>query len=413
MSAHREKAEVLLFQLHRPADAEKAIREALALESENGYLHSLLSHALQMQRRFDEAEVAAKQAVSYSPNDSYSLSTLGHAQCLAGQFEAGLGTYAEALRCDPSNPCLLADYAQVLLVFEQFEEAERIADRGLQLDPENLSCLNTLARCAVHFGSVTRGLGYLSRARSIAPEDPTTYLNIARAWQARGQLWKALPSLFTGLRLDPSRGSERIVLRESVELAAGPVAWYVIAVVGTLALVGAYAVSLNLGLKVFDGLWLSCVLTLLGLLYAMNRSRTLRAAAAFCTPLGRKVLVHEEIRAALLTVIAFVAAPVLAMAAAGMASQQNTTIVAWSFSVGLFAPILIWNDWSRTPWRRGGRIAALGGGTFLALGGVSFLVYPDLPPWTLWLPILATLGAAAMIYVSNLLPADSKYPHGD
>lgn len=214
---HRERAETLLFQLRRPADAEQAALQALTRDPDNGYLHVLLAEARRRQGKLDAAEAAARQAVGLAPQFSWAYSTLGLILLERGRCYEALPLVTEAIRLDPANSEHYESTACVHMALGRNEEAAKAAEGGLYHDPQHVGCLNRLAVALAMTGRKGKAWRELERALAINPEDTQTHCNLG--WLAGTDLrfWTAIHHYREALRLDPMASNAVDGMRDKIE----------------------------------------------------------------------------------------------------------------------------------------------------------------------------------------------------
>ncbi len=236
MSGHRERAELLLFELRRPADAEMAIRQGLAQEPNDAGLHCLLSHVLRQQRRIREAVAAARDAITLTPDWPYALETLGWALYGDGQYRGATEAFRRALQIDPSNADYLYGVAKCLLQSNELRGGVEAAREGLALDPQHVGCLNSIAIGLATLGNEREAFVRLEAALAIAPLDPVTHANIGWVWLKCARPHRAAHWYLQALQLRPTSEQNRISLQHAVEGISKWIVWP--AFVGLMIAVG-------------------------------------------------------------------------------------------------------------------------------------------------------------------------------
>ncbi|RSK40922.1 tetratricopeptide repeat protein [Hymenobacter perfusus] len=138
-----------LLDIHRPEQAERLVRQQLALNPQDVFAHILLSFALYQQQQLDGAREAARQALSLNPAASEAFYVLFLVEDQAGQGPARAQALQEALHLQPFNPKYLAAQAQLYLHQHQPAAAQQAAARGLANYPSHAGCLIAVAN-ALH-----------------------------------------------------------------------------------------------------------------------------------------------------------------------------------------------------------------------------------------------------------------------
>lgn len=138
----------------------------------------------------------------------------GLALWLAGQ--AGLSAWRSRVWSDdetfwtyqvaqiPHNPAPRMNLAEAYEFAQRYEDAARIygsLSEGALVVPQAVYRLGRIAR---RLGRVDAAIGYYERYRSLDPQDPPLYNNLAEAYFARGDAAQAIEVLEEGIRVAPN-----------------------------------------------------------------------------------------------------------------------------------------------------------------------------------------------------------------
>ncbi|WP_411883849.1 tetratricopeptide repeat protein [Polaromonas sp. YR568] len=134
---------VVHLQRREPAEAEKRIRQALALE-EKAALFANLGNALKDQRRLDEAEAAFRRALLLDPDDASTHNNLGVLLKEGRRPDEAEAAYRRALTLRPDYAEALNNLANLLRKSGRLDEAEAAYRRALELRPDYAEALNNL-----------------------------------------------------------------------------------------------------------------------------------------------------------------------------------------------------------------------------------------------------------------------------
>jgi len=203
MTAAGERARVLMFELRRPAEAEKVIREGLAASPGDAYLLCLLSHSLRRQGDAEGAAAEARAAAAAAPDWGYAHATVAWA-LEKTDAAAAARAFAEAIRLQPDVAEYYAGLSQVRLNTGDYAVALAAADAGLRQDPRDVWCMNCRAialRCLRRYAEAVE---QLEAARSIDPVNAYTRTILGDVWRDRGVPTRALGHYLAAARLDPS-----------------------------------------------------------------------------------------------------------------------------------------------------------------------------------------------------------------
>ena len=196
-----------LGQLGRLAEAERAAREALAVDPENPRLLGTLSSTLLLAERYDEGLAVAEAACAAGPGleRPHRLRAL-HLSMLGRHAEAVQAGYA-AVTIEPAEPAAAHGYAKVLQRAGRPLDAVRVATRVVELDPDSASAHLLLADVA----SDLKDRRHRELARReyettlrIDPENAAAKHDLALLDARSRRPAKALAGLVQAGRLDPA-----------------------------------------------------------------------------------------------------------------------------------------------------------------------------------------------------------------
>ena len=146
-----------LLRLERPAEAEAALRPALALEPRDfatekapnrarqlaAGVHYNLGNALLALTRVDEAEAFFRRALAVDPGNARAQEALmaalqkrGEAHFLAGRYAEALAVYRQGVALDPDHAEAHSNLGSALGQLGRLQEAVQSFERALALDPQ-------------------------------------------------------------------------------------------------------------------------------------------------------------------------------------------------------------------------------------------------------------------------------------
>jgi tetratricopeptide (TPR) repeat protein len=202
MNPNLERA-VLLYQQSRYDLAENELRQALAVEPQAAYAHSLLALCLAHRESFDEATNEARQAVHFEPDFGYAHFALAHVFFDRNRFDEALGAINEAIRLEPEDADYFALLANIHLQERRWREALNAAEQGLQFNPEHVGCTNLRAMALVKLGRKAEAGATIDTALSKNPDNSLTHANQGWTLLNQGEPKKAAEHFREALRLDP------------------------------------------------------------------------------------------------------------------------------------------------------------------------------------------------------------------
>jgi tetratricopeptide (TPR) repeat protein len=152
--------------------------------------HLNLGLALKAAGFNEQALQEFRTVLSISRDDSIGIQDvyqeMGNLYFAAGRYDEAAAAYRIGLRYLPTSPIILNNLAIVLLKQKRFEEAAVQAESALAADPSMVLALNTLGQIYVSQGALDKGIPLLKAAIEKAPEFAAPYMNLALAFERKG-----------------------------------------------------------------------------------------------------------------------------------------------------------------------------------------------------------------------------------
>ena len=224
---------------HRePAQIEKYLKQAMAVEPSNGDILQTYGHFLTSQSRFGEAEKIFTKATRQNPSDPTNPFHLGRLYVKTKQYTKAQHAFEAALQLDKTlilghlglgdsfafqgkHEEALAAYTTILDLNANFvaahikiaqihdhqsnmDEAEDAYRTALEIDPIQGIALNNLAwLLADKKEDLDDALILAKKAVSLSPKNPSVYDTLGWVYRARGELEKANAAFMQGTALPP------------------------------------------------------------------------------------------------------------------------------------------------------------------------------------------------------------------
>lgn len=298
-----------LLDAKRYADAESALREALAAAPEDGQLHALLALALYHQDRDADALREAEAAIGLTPDLSFAHYMRALAFLALDRPDAALAAAREALRLDPQRAAYHAVVSRVHLRRKAWREARDAAEAGLRVEPEHVECANLRGLALANLGEQAEAAEAVDAALARDPLSAASHAT--QGWVAlhRGDSRAALEHFREALRLNPLSGWARAGIVEALK-ARNPIYRLLLRYflwisrlteeeqVGFMVAVSGVRRALRAAARAFPPLYIVVLpLFLLYFLFLMLTwvARPLFALLLRFDPLGRLALPREEI----------------------------------------------------------------------------------------------------------------------
>jgi tetratricopeptide (TPR) repeat protein len=191
----------------RPAEAETAVRRALAIDPAEGRCHFGLAHILADFGRLDEAAQAVERALALDPFDP-------HFNSLSANLALRLGRLAEAEACvhraielEPANPHLHSMLGDILLRRERLPEAIAAIQRAIELKPDVAGFRLALSRALVRAARIPEAIEAARRAAALDPNSGPIQGHLSSLLAQRGDVRDAETNLRALLAADPANAS--------------------------------------------------------------------------------------------------------------------------------------------------------------------------------------------------------------
>ncbi|MEV0226948.1 tetratricopeptide repeat protein [Streptomyces sp. NPDC050704] len=124
----------LMLRIDRPEDAERVVREAIALDPSDARAHYVLGNAFEELGQYDEAEAAFRQSIRLDSQAPSPCRAFGDLMRRLNRFDEAVAAYWGVVRLDPSNALAHRDLGHVLMKQHQFEAAVGAYLRASDLD---------------------------------------------------------------------------------------------------------------------------------------------------------------------------------------------------------------------------------------------------------------------------------------
>src|SRR5262245_41372363 len=216
MNPHLQRALVLLQQ-NRPDLAEPELRQALAVDPDEAFAHSLLANCLCERDQLPEATDEAKRAIALAPDLPFGHSALAHALLRRSYRDDAREAIAEAIRLDAFNANYFGQLAGIEFARRDWPATLEAAETGLRLEPDNIACNNFRAMALVQLGRRAEAGQAMGSLLALDPENAFSHANQGWALLHEGQSAKALEHFREALRLEPGMDYARRGLVEALK----------------------------------------------------------------------------------------------------------------------------------------------------------------------------------------------------
>lgn len=154
--------------LGRLAEAEKALREALAISNDAVGLYNL-GYVMEQQGRAADADAQYRRAIAVNPNMASARNNLGSLLARRGRLAEAVAHLTEAARLDPANADIYTNLSAVALRGGSVAEASRYARLALEIDPRHADAHANLGIALAQQGAFEEAVREFDEALRLDP----------------------------------------------------------------------------------------------------------------------------------------------------------------------------------------------------------------------------------------------------
>ena len=194
---------LILHQQGRHADAERELRQALAMDPHDADAHAMLALCLAERKDFPQAQYEADTAAGLAPDDAFPHYARARVLSDRHRLDEAAAAVQQALDLDAGQGDYFALLAAVRFEQRRWHEALAAAEEGLKVDPDHAGCTNLRAMALVKLGRRNEAGAAIDEALARDPQNAVTHANQGWTLLHRGDPRKALEHFREALRLDP------------------------------------------------------------------------------------------------------------------------------------------------------------------------------------------------------------------
>ncbi|MBO9489891.1 tetratricopeptide repeat protein [Endozoicomonas sp. G2_1] len=199
----------------------EALKLALAIEPDNGFLHSYLSFGLINLKRLFAAQHEAIIGLELEPNSAYAHYTLANLFQLKRDFDKALQHINDALILSPDNVSFLVLLSAIQLDVGQLQEAKVTLERALALAPSEPEVLGLFGDYWYELNELSKAEIYYNEALSIEPQHFSSLVGKGRTLLRNGNVIEAKEHAIWALQQQPNN-STALALLTSVKARQSP-----------------------------------------------------------------------------------------------------------------------------------------------------------------------------------------------
>jgi tetratricopeptide (TPR) repeat protein len=191
------------YRNRRWSEAERALRQAIELDSTRGWVWNNLGAVLKELRRPEEAERAYRKSIEMDPTFGFARRNLGHLLAGLDRKEEAEQAYREAIDREPKDPCAWHYLGRLLSQLNRHEEAEQACRRAIGLDPKHAAAWTDLGITLSRRDRLEEAENAYRRAIELDPKYEWAWSNLGALLRKQHRLREAKEAYRTAIQLNP------------------------------------------------------------------------------------------------------------------------------------------------------------------------------------------------------------------
>jgi len=189
--------------------------EARKMKPEDPYLLNSLGLAYMGKNKDDLAIPAFKKALDLKPDYTEALNNLGAAYLRLKKWDLAISAFKQVLEdlVYPTPQFPMSNLGRAYLENQNYTQAEFWFSRALDTSPGFVTAAHGLSQVFLETGRVNQAIHFLKTQLSEYPKTAILHADLARAYEANGQIREAIQSWQKVLEY----GQENVVLRKTAQ----------------------------------------------------------------------------------------------------------------------------------------------------------------------------------------------------
>ena len=208
--------------LGRYDEAVAAFKQAAQFNPDYADLHFNLGIAHTEAGRFEEAIRTLHTARRIYPQDPLIYHNMGIAYRNAGRFEEAENAFREALRLNPHLADIHLSLGSLQLDMGRYEQGLSAIREAVRLTPKNADAHRYLGEALAYLRQYPDAIQAFRKAIDLKRDDGDAHLGLGMIYLQAGQKIAAASALKTGLRLSPGHPDSLAIAREIARLQKQP-----------------------------------------------------------------------------------------------------------------------------------------------------------------------------------------------
>ncbi len=185
----------------------EALKAALSITPNDGFLHSYLSFGLIKQKRISAAEYEAKIGLELEPNSAYAHYTMGNLLYVKRDLKAALVHLELALTLEPENVKFLELLSAIQINKRQLKEAKLTLERALEIAPDDPEILGQFGDYCYEINDLNKAECYYNEALEIEPQHISSLVGKGQILLRNGAVLESKEHAIWALQQDPNNSS--------------------------------------------------------------------------------------------------------------------------------------------------------------------------------------------------------------
>lgn len=189
----------LYERTHKPQEALQAYQTVLQHDPQYGLAYAAIGRILATLGHTQQAIEAYQKAIALHANDATLFTNLGDCYVQQKKHISAIEAYQEALDIRPYYLKAIRNLAKSFSATQQHKLAIETIQKALFINPNSISDLQLLGSLCVYAGLNKKAHTHFMHLKELAPNDPTTYLNLNTLYQHQKEDQLAITILKEGL----------------------------------------------------------------------------------------------------------------------------------------------------------------------------------------------------------------------
>lgn len=182
----------------------EALKAALSIAPDDGFLHSYLSYGLIKQKRIAAAHYEAQVGLELDPNSAYAHYAFGSLLHVKRDFKAALFHLERAIAIEPENTSFLELLSQIQIERGQLDEAKETLQQALSLASDDPDILGQFGDYYYKLNNLVDAENYYNEALNLEPQHMNSLIGKGKILLRKGNVADSREHAIWALQQDPN-----------------------------------------------------------------------------------------------------------------------------------------------------------------------------------------------------------------